>query len=237
MPLPIVFGAQTRLVDMLVEMSLLARVVLFILIVFSAISWGIMGYKWRQISRAAAQTRSFLKTFRASAKFSEVKAVCDDLRQAPLVGLFLAGFNELNFQINAFTQENRAAAEAGKIRIKSTEGISRALTRAASVEIGKLERNLNFLATTASVTPFIGLFGTVVGIINAFSNIGASGQTGLESVAPGIAEALVVTAAGLAAAIPAVIGYNYYAGRVKVIASEMDDFSLEFLSITERNFT
>jgi biopolymer transport protein TolQ len=189
------------------------------------------------VGRAREQTTKFLKVFRSSAKFSEVKAVCDELKSSPLVGLFLAGFNELNFQINAFTQENRAAVESGKIRIKSTDGISRALTRASSVEVSKLERNLNFLATTASATPFIGLFGTVVGIINAFQDIGATGQVGLNTVAPGISEALVVTAAGLAAAIPAVIGYNFFVGRVKVIASEMDDFSLEFLSITERNFT
>ena len=223
--------------DMLSQMGLVARAVLFILILFSAISWGIIGYKWRIMRRARGQTRSFLKVFRGSAKFSEVKAVCDSLRHSPLVGLFLAGFNELNFQINAFGQENRAAAEAGKIRIKSTEGISRALTRASSVEINKLERNLSILATTASVAPFVGLFGTVVGIINSFQEIGASGQVGLNAVAPGIAEALVATAAGLAAAIPAVMAYNYFVGHVKMIASEMDDFSLEFLTITERNFT
>ena len=235
MPLPTLFALD--LMDMFARMGMLARGVLFILILFSAVSWGIMGYKWRIIRRARGQTLSFLKVFRSSARFSEVKAVCDSLRHSPLVGLFLAGFNELNFQINAYTQENRGAVESGKIRIKSTDGISRALTRASSVEVNKLERNLNFLATTASVAPFIGLFGTVLGIITAFQEIGATGQVGLNAVAPGLAEALVVTAAGLAAAIPAVIGYNFFVGHVKVIASEMDDFSLEFLSITERNFT
>lgn len=228
---------SVSLVDMFARMTLLPRLLLFLLVMFSAISWGIMGHKWRVVGRARHQSSAFLKVFRGSAKFSEVKAVCDSLRHSPMVGLFLAGFNELNFQINAYTQEHRGSTEPLKIRIKSTDGISRALTRASSVEVNKLERNLNFLATTAAVTPFIGLFGTVIGIINAFANIGATNQVGLNIVAPGISEALVLTAAGLGAAIPAVIGYNFFVGRTKMLASEMDDFSLEFLSITERNFT
>ncbi len=222
-----------NLISILSQMGWTARIVLFILVVFSAASWGIIGYKWRIIKRARGQTIAFLSVFRSSAKFSDVKAVCDNLRHSPLVGLFLAGFNELNFQINDYRREHPDS----KIRIKSTDAISRALGRATSVEINKLERKLNFLATTASVTPFIGLFGTVVGVMSAFQEIGAKGQVGLQTVAPGIAEALVATAAGLAAAIPAVIAYNFFVGHVKMLASEMDDFSLEFLSITERNFT
>jgi len=121
--------------------------------------------------------------------------------------------------------------------LKSLEAVDRALIRAATTEVNKLERRLTFLATTASVTPFIGLFGTVVGITIAFQRIGATGQTNLAVVGPGISEALIATAAGLFAAIPAVIFYNYFVHRVKDFSAEMDDFSLEFLNIAERNFT
>jgi biopolymer transport protein TolQ len=115
--------------------------------------------------------------------------------------------------------------------------VDRALLRASNVEVNKLEKRITFLATTAAVTPFIGLFGTVFGIINAFQGIGASGSTRLDVVAPGIAAALIATAAGLAAAIPAVYFYNLLTQRVKTFASDMDDFTLEFLNIVERNFT
>ena len=115
--------------------------------------------------------------------------------------------------------------------------MDRALLRASLTETSKLERRLPFLATTASITPFIGLFGTVWGIINAFQNIGTQGSTSLAVVAPGIADALIATAAGLFAAIPAVYFYNHLTNRVKEFAAEMDDFSLEFLNISERNFT
>src|SRR4029078_12739503 len=115
--------------------------------------------------------------------------------------------------------------------------VDRALMRASVVEVNKLEKRLPFLATTASVAPFVGLFGTVMGIMMAFQGIGATGSTNLGVVAPGIADALIATAAGLAAAIPAVYFYNHLASRVKLLASEMDDFAMEFLNIAERNFT
>jgi biopolymer transport protein TolQ len=115
--------------------------------------------------------------------------------------------------------------------------VDRALMRASVVEVNKLEKRIPFLATTASVAPFIGLFGTVVGIMMAFQGIGQTGSTNLGVVAPGIADALVATAAGLVAAIPAVVAYNHLSNRVKLFASEMDDFAMEFLNIAERNFT
>ena len=115
--------------------------------------------------------------------------------------------------------------------------VDRALIRASVVEVNKLERRLHFLATTASISPFIGLFGTVWGIMSAFQGIGQTGSTNLAAVGPGIAEALIATAAGLGAAIPAVLFYNHLTNRVKLFASEMDDFAMEFLNIAERNFT
>jgi biopolymer transport protein TolQ len=166
--------------------------------------------------------------------------VCQSLNDSPLVGIFLAGYAELNLQLRqpaAAASAANPAVPAPRPTLKSLAAVDRALLRASNVEVNKLEKRITFLATTAAVTPFIGLFGTVWGIIGAFQGIAESGSTSLGVVAPGIAEALVTTAAGLAAAIPAVYFYNLLTQRVKVLASEMDDFSLEFLNIVERNFT
>jgi biopolymer transport protein TolQ len=156
------------------------------------------------------------------------------------VGLFQAGYAELTAQMRAPaapTDATRATTASPRPTLRSLDGIDRALLRAAAVEVNRLERRLTFLATTASISPFIGLFGTVWGIMTAFQAIGATGASNLAVVAPGIAEALIATAAGLAAAIPAVYFYNLFTQGVKLFASEMDDFALEFLNICERNFT
>jgi biopolymer transport protein TolQ len=218
--------------------SLPARVVLALLIVFSAASWGIILYKLLSFQRIQSQSTRFLEIFRRSTKFSEVQAVCQSLNDSPLVGIFLAGYAELNLQLRQpAAPPATPGVAAPKPTLKSLTAVDRALLRASNVEVNKLEKRITFLATTAAVTPFIGLFGTVWGIIGAFQGIAESGSTSLGVVAPGIAEALVTTAAGLAAAIPAVYFYNLLTQRVKVLASEMDDFSLEFLNIVERNFT
>jgi biopolymer transport protein TolQ len=181
--------------------------------------------------------------FRRSSKFSEVQAVCRSLERSPLVGVFQAGYAELNAQLRHGSQAAIVASvgnpqpSIARPTIRSLQALDRALLRASSVEVNKLERRIPFLATTASITPFIGLFGTVWGIMIAFETIGLTGSTNLAQVGPGIAEALIATAAGLFAAIPAVYFYNHFATRVKLFASEMDDFSLEFLNIAERNFT
>ena len=137
----------------------------------------------------------------------------------------------------AGAQPGNPAPAAARPILKSLDGVDRALIRAATNEVNKLEKRMTFLATAASVTPFIGLFGTVVGIMIAFQRIGASGSTNLAIVAPGISEALIATAAGLFAAIPALVFYNHFTHRVKEFSSAMDDFALEFLNIAERNFT
>jgi biopolymer transport protein TolQ len=215
-----------------------AQIVLGILVVFSIASWGIILYKLWTFNRIQAQTAKFLDIFRRSAKFSEVQAVCQSLGDSPLVGIFLAGYAELNLQLRpAAGAANNPTSPPARPVLKSLAAVDRALLRASNVEVNKLERRITFLATTAAVTPFIGLFGTVFGIINAFQGIGASGSTSLDIVAPGIAAALVATAAGLAAAIPAVYFYNLLTQRVKTFATDMDDFTLEFLNIVERNFT
>jgi biopolymer transport protein TolQ len=216
-----------------------AQIVLAILLIFSAVSWGIILYKLWQFSRSQRQSNTFLDIFRKSSKFSEVQSVCRTLAESPLVGLFQSGYAELNSQLRTSPHSEGAkpASPVGRPTLKSLDAVDRALLRATSVELTKLERRIPFLATVASITPFIGLFGTVWGIMNSFQSIGAAGSSSLSVVAPGIAAALVTTAAGLFAAIPAVYFYNQFTNRVKYFASEMDNFSLEFLNISERNFT
>ena len=229
---------NTDIVRLIADASPLAKVVLLILLIFSAASWGIILYKFWTFRRAERQTATFLGVFRKSSKFSEVQAVCPGLTESPLVGLFQSGYAELNAQLRASQPEpQKPSPVAGRPTLKSLDAVARALVRAAPVEMTKLESRLPVLATTASVTPFIGLFGTVWGIMSSFLNISATGSSSLTTVGPGIAEALIATAAGLFAAIPAVIFYNHFTNRVKHFSNEMDDFSLEFLNISERNFT
>jgi biopolymer transport protein TolQ len=234
-------------IKLIADATWLSKSVLLILLLFSAVSWGIILSKLWQYRRAARDTATFLQVFRKSTKFSEVQTICASVPASPLVGIFQAGYAELNMQLRQPTPaaaanrqpdgEPKPAAAAARPSLRSLDSVDRALLRATMTEVGKLEKRVPFLATTASLTPFVGLFGTVWGIINAFQNIGAQGSTSLSVVAPGIAEALIATAAGLFAAVPALYFYNDYTGRVKDFASQMDDFSLEFLNISERNFT
>ena len=216
--------------ELLERSSLLSQAVLVILALFSIASWAVILLKLRQFRRVTVQTARFSDVFRRSNKFSEVQSACKSLAHSPLAGVFQAGYVELNAQL-------RQDGQSGRPALRSFDALDRALLRASSMEVAKLERRVGFLATTASLTPFIGLFGTVWGIMNAFAGIGAAGSTSLTVVAPGIAEALIATAAGLFAAIPAVYFYNYLTQRLKEIASTMDDFAMEFLNITERNFS
>jgi biopolymer transport protein TolQ len=236
-------ASVSGLLDILAQTTTAAKVVLLILSTMSVMSLSVILYKWVTFGRAARQSASFIDIFRRSSKFSEVQAVCQSLRDSPLVGLFQAGYAELTTQLRHGTAADLPNGgtnpHAGSTRpnLKSLPAVDRALMRASAVEVNKLEHWIPFLATTASAAPFVGLFGTVWGIMIAFLRIGQTGSTNLANVAPGIAEALITTAAGLFAAIPAVMAYNYLSGRVKRFASEMDDFALEFLNICERNFT
>ena len=230
----------TGVVHLVAESTPVAKIVLLILVLLSIGTWSIFLYKWRTFRRAARQSAQFIDVFRRSNKFSEVQAVCRSLGESPLVGLFQSGYAELTAQLRQGAPAEAAAhppAPGARPTLKSIPAVDRSLMRASVVEVNKLERRIPFLATTASIAPFIGLFGTVWGIILAFEGIGQTGSTNLGVVAPGIAEALVATTAGLFVAIPAVYFYNYLTNRVKIMASEMDDFSMEFLNIAERNFT
>jgi biopolymer transport protein TolQ len=230
---------NTDIVSLLADATPLAKVVLLILLLFSAVSWATILYKTWVYRRAERQTATFLGVFRKSSKFSEVQAVCPSLPASPLVGIFQSGYAELNAQLRTEKppEAGKPAAPVGRPTLKSLDAVDRALLRATTVELTKLERRVPFLATTASITPFIGLFGTVWGIMMSFQAIGATGSSTLTSVGPGIADALIATAAGLFAAIPAVYFYNHFTERVKNFAAQMDDFALEFLNISERNFT
>ena len=235
-------SSSTGIISLITRSTAVSLSVLFVLGLLSIWSWGIFLHKWWTFRRAATQSAQFLEVFRRSNKFSEVQAVCRSLGDSPLVGLFQTGYAELTAQLRQSspaesTHDSNPRAPAGRPTLKSLPAVDRALLRASAVEVNKLEKYVSFLGTVASMGPFIGLFGTVVGIMNAFEQIGITGSTSLQAVGGPIAEALIATAAGLWAAIPAVIFYNYLAGRVKLFASEMDDFAMEFLNICERNFT
>jgi biopolymer transport protein TolQ len=233
---PSLVGGDTDIIGHILRSGPPEMAVLVVLLLFSAISWGIVVFKHLQFSKADKDTRAFLDVFRRSSRFSEVHAACSGLAASPLVGLFQSGYAELNAQLRS-AGDGRPGAQSSRPTLKSLEAVDRALIRASTAEAAKLEHRVSFLATTASITPYIGLFGTVWGIMSAFIGIGATGSSNLAVVAPGIAVALVATAAGLFAAIPAVYFYNSFTSRVKATVTDMEDFSMEFLTIAERNFT
>jgi biopolymer transport protein TolQ len=226
-----------------------AKLILGLLAVLSLLSWAVVIGKLVQLSRADRQSEQFLEAFHRSSRFSEVNAQAGKLHASPLVGIFQAGYAEIDSQIKharemAERPERRPGGAAGAsapgaadYRITSLPSLERSLARAISVEIQGISRWTPLLATTASAGPFIGLFGTVWGIMVAFRDIGMSGSTSIVAVAPGISEALINTAAGLAAAIPALLAYNYFVNRTRRLKAAMEDFVLEFLNLAERNFT
>ena len=223
------------LLELFAQSGPVARLILGLLLLFSLLSWTVMIAKAVQFRRADQQSAKFLEAFRRSSRFSEVNAQAGRLHASPLVGIFQAGYAEIDSQIK--TVRERGAGSERDYRITSLPALERSLKRAISVELQGVSRWTAFLATTASATPFIGLFGTVWGIMVAFRDIGLTGSTSIVAVAPGIAEALINTAAGLAAAIPALVGYNYFGNRIRRLRNAMEDFVLEFLNLAERNFT
>ena len=228
--------ARTQDLASLVPQDPVAKFVLLILILFSIASWGIILYKLFALSRAERQSAAFLDVFRRSSKFSEVQAVCKNLGESPLVGIFQAGYAELNTQLRQTPSTPSPGATAPRPTLRSLAALDRALLRAAAVEVNKLESRVPFLATTASITPYIGLFGTVWGIMAAFQGIGQSGgSTNLAVVAPGIAEALLATAFGLAAAIPAVVIYNVFARAIAGYRALLADATAEVLRLASRD--
>jgi biopolymer transport protein TolQ len=221
------------------ETGTTAKVVLGVLLFFSLVSWVIIFAKFLRLRKVSRQSEKFVAFFRKSKRFSEVNTFAGELADTPLTTLFKAGYAELDAQVKANRADDAptTGGGAGKLLIKNISGIERALERAIGVEMSRLTRSMTFLATTASACPFIGLFGTVWGIMQSFRAIGVTGSTSIAAVAPGISEALINTAAGLAAAIPAMVFYNYFMGKVREQRAGMEDFSLEFINLAERNFT
>jgi biopolymer transport protein TolQ len=203
--------------------------VLAILLLFSIISIGVMIAVWQRFRRAERSTKMFIPIFRKAKRLADVQPALGPLAHSPLAGLFRAGYAEIEAQISH--------GDGGRQTVKSLDSVERSLIRATRIEGARLSRFVPFLATTAAATPFIGLFGTVWGIMEAFGTIGATGSTSITAVAPGISEALINTAAGLFAAIPALLAYNQFVSRLRQARGEMEDFTLEFLNLTERNFT
>lgn len=230
-------GSELDLFKLILASSLLSKAVLLILLIFSIFSWAIIFRKLAVFRKLRRQSETFIRMFRKSKRFSEISTASESLRNTPLVEVFLAGYEELETQLMSDSKVPGNPGGSHSPTLKTINVIQRALSRASSVELTKLERNMSWLATTASVSPFIGLFGTVLGIITAFTGLGNQGTATIRAVAPGIAEALIATAAGLFAAIPAVIAYNYFVHQLKEFGSAMDDFSLEFLNLMERTFS
>lgn len=198
--------------------------VIALLIVFSLFSWTIVFSKSSVFSRARRANRSFLRAFRKASNLQAVAVASEQFTSAPLVAVFDFGYGEVERQVR-----QRGA-------LINKPAIERSLQLGISEEVTKLEMNMNWLATIASVSPFIGLFGTVWGIIDAFQALGNAGATSLRAVAPGISEALMTTAIGLAAAIPAAIFYNLFGTRIKEMGTRMEDFAIEFQNLAERDF-
>lgn len=221
------------MVDMVMKTGLVGKAVLLTLFLFSIISWAIIYHKLVLFRRIRRETDSFQEVFRKRGQLENVYNYAKKLKNCPMARVFLAGYIELAAQFRTY-QSEQATDEDESMLLEKLDSVSRALERATAQEVTKLERWLIFLGTTGSVTPFIGLFGTVWGVMNAFSGIGSKGSASIAVVAPGIAEALIATAAGLFAAVPAVIAYNYFIYRTKIKATEMDNFSLDTLSLIDR---
>jgi len=214
---------QTGIWDMVRQGSVYSYTVLGILACFSVVSLAIVLAKWSAFSSASRTDARFLRAFRKSNSLETVVAAAESFRPTPLVRIFDSGYGETARQLNS------------QRRLTNKEAISRSLQIGITEQLTRFENNLNWLATIASVSPFIGLFGTVMGIVRVFSNLGSANSTSLTAVGPGVSEALVTTGVGLIAAIPAAIFYNLFGRRLKVMGDRFDSFALEFMNMIERS--
>ncbi len=210
-------NSSSSLLDLILRASPVAKVVLLILLLLSIASWAIIFTKARATKQAQEQTALFMQAFEKSSRWADLHASSASFGASPLTAVFLAANDELQKQSRL-----------------NLDAVGRVMQSAAIGETTRLEKSLGLLASTASASPFIGLFGTVVGIIISFNGLTQATTASIQAVAPGIAEALVATAAGIAAAVPAVIAYNHYLNRIKILAAEMDSFSLRLLNFIER---
>lgn len=219
------------MLSLFLEADLIVQFVLLVLVAMSVGCWVIIINKALLLRSAAVQSKAFLDLFWASRRLDQVYEKAGNFGQSPIASVFRSGYVELH-KLTSDTEKN----PHGQMDLGGIDNLTRSLRRATSVELTSLERLVPVLATTGSTAPFIGLFGTVWGILRAFQKIGETGSASIQVVGPDIAHALIATAVGLAAAIPAVIAYNYFVTRIKVLASEMDNFSSDFLNIVKRHF-
>ena len=231
--MPAADSLTAGVVELVVNAGPVAKFVLVVLLGFSIISWALIVEKWWHFRRIRRETVGFVKVFREGRRPSVVLGAAKKFRDSPLAQMYAAAYQEFSGVPDVIDR----AVDEEDFGPERLEAVNRALRRTAALEGSKLERYLPFLATTASSTPFIGLFGTVWGVMAAFHGIGRQGSASLAVVAPGISEALIATAAGLAAAIPAVIGYNYFVARVRSWMIEMDGFTLDLLNLLSRPIT
>lgn len=218
-----------HILDLVTGSGPVVQGVLILLIVMSVVTWGIAYTKWGAIRKAKRQSDEFSDVFWSSRNLSEIEQSAKQLENSPIATVFDAGYRELMTLTR--NEGDGADDDFGDI-----QNLDRALKKAKAEELTRLEVGTTFLATTASAAPFIGLFGTVWGIMNAFIGLSQVKSTSIQAVAPGISEALIATAIGLAAAIPAAISYNYFMQQIRILARKMDTFSAEFLNIARTNF-
>jgi biopolymer transport protein TolQ len=221
------------LLSMVLDAGLMVQLVLLLLFIFSVVSWAIIFLKYRYYRKIKKENEDFNADYLGSSKLSDVLPAAKKYSFSTTAEVFRVGYAELT-KTNKFSDEPNQGTE--EISLSSLDNLERSMNKACNTEMTKLESALGFLATTGSASPFIGLFGTVWGIMDTFKGIGARGSATLAVVAPGISEALIATAAGLAAAIPAVIFYNYFLNQSKNMVQEMENFEAEFLNIVERHF-
>jgi biopolymer transport protein TolQ len=230
----IAVAQQHSVLDLVRGAGLVVQGILYLLVLFSVVSWGIIAQKQRQIRRAKRESEKFIEIFWERRNLSSIHDASRELSASPVAQVFRSGYEEL-VRVSRSKRES-STGDNLTTELSGVENVSRAMKRASSVEITKLEKHCSFLATTASSAPFVGLFGTVWGIMDAFRGLSVTHSSSIQAVAPGIAEALIATAVGLAAAIPALMAYNYFVQQIKFIAVEMDNFQQEFLNIAERHF-
>src|SRR5262245_12537821 len=226
-------AGRDDLLTMVVGSGPVVQAVLYLLVFFSIASWGVILYKARQIRAARRVSERFIELFQETKNLTTIHAASQEMRPSPVAQVFRAGYQELV----RLTRAKRQAEDAQlSTDLGGVANVERAMRRAATQQLTELERALTFLATTASATPFIGLFGTVWGIMHAFLGLSSTQSSTIQAVAPGIAEALIATATGLFAAIPAVVAYNSFSRQIRVLSAAMDNFAFEFLNIAERHF-
>jgi biopolymer transport protein TolQ len=231
------------IVQMIIHAGPLVKFVLLLLFLFSITSWAIIFMKFRLLGRARSETEDFEELFTETPELKKIYVACEDLAYSPVAKLFRAGYAEFSRirRIQSTTNPENTSKDLSGTKIMRSQrpmmdNLERSLRRSTIDQMNRLERAVGFLATTGNTAPFIGLFGTVWGIMESFRGIGLKGSANLAVVAPGISEALIATAAGLAAAIPAVVAFNYFTNKFTAIRAEMDIFSSDFLSMFERQF-